>query len=323
MNGVDHAHNKALYKKALGWWTLLLVGLAVAGAAWFGLSNGLEQSERDAKTNQSARIIDAKGLVRVASLSPASAQFLRLLGHNTLVARHNYDTFSDQTIAPAGDNSQVDIEVLLAAKPDMVIVERSATGVPSILARACEQHKIALLVVPMLSLDEIPQGLEAIANGLATLKPAAKEDLLKQANQIAESFVQAIKPRPEFQRLGKVLAVYSCSPISIFGPGSYHHDLLVRLGVPVIPTTGKPFMTIDKEDLLALNPSVIVVINPSASAQMAAVLDGLQIDAVRTKRIVLITQTDSLLPGPGLVGLSEKLVSEFSEMVKPTYTPAK
>ncbi|QKK09842.1 MAG: hypothetical protein HND58_17905 [Planctomycetota bacterium] len=173
-----------------------------------------------------------------------------------VVGRHGWDTVLDQSLPVCGDQTGLDYEALLRAAPTHVLTEWGARELPARLTDLAARHEWALHDFRLLSLDDIA----GTAARLRDLFPAATPA------ESVERFDQLIAaPRPEPVWDGRVLLLMGTSPVAAIGPGSAHHELLLRAGgVPAI-TEGSPFMPLHNEDVLRLAPDGIILIQPRSA----------------------------------------------------------
>lgn len=216
---------------------------------------------------------------RLVVLSPGLAILLRDLGYaDRIVARHAFDPATPRDLPAAGDEAGINEEVLLKVRPDAVLLQRSARGVPPRLAELAARRTFELHDIPMLGLDDIPaaaRDLDLLVQRLerrdtssapTTTTPIA---LSPRATTLLADMHRAWAPRPSAHaRVGRVLLLASADPPAAFGPGSWHHDLLLRLGATPAIATGAPFVELNAEAILRLAPDAIILITtapPSAA----------------------------------------------------------
>jgi hypothetical protein len=108
------------------------------------------------------------------------------------------------------------------------------------------------------------------------------------------------------------------------GPGSFHHQLLERLGATPALTTGGPWQELDHEDLLPASPpmpswsfdpgaatSRPASGRPRLSAPRWVASPSSTSPAVRTGRIVVIDHPLGLLPASSLSEVAEDMAAAF------------
>ena len=247
---------------------------------------------------------------RIVSLAPAFTQMLAAIGRaDAIVARHAYDPWADalagRTLPIVGDQAGIDYEALIAARPTHVLFQRLAGGTPDRLASLARANNWTLIDPPLLTLDEVESACRIVQTTFAT--PTSSTIALPLASRSTE---------PLFT--GRVLILYQPSPPIVLGPGSYHHELLVRLGGNPAVTTGSPFMTLDAEDIRRNNPDAIILIKPrnpntpapSPAANLSThfgILARLDLPAFKHNRLAVIDDETALIPGPNLRAVADRM----------------
>lgn len=242
---------------------------------------------------------------RIVVLSPALGVMLTDLGlADHVVGRHGWDTVLDQSLPVCGDQTGLDYEALLRAAPTHVLTEWGARDLPARLTGLAAKHEWALHDFRLLSLDDIA-GTSA---RLRDLFPAATP---AESVERFEQLIATSRPEPVWD--GRVLLLMGTSPVAAIGPGSAHHELLLRAGgVPAI-TEGSPFMPLHAEDVLRIAPDAIILLQPrSGSAQTPApvALDGLAtlaIPAIEHARVIRIDHRLGLLPSTRLIQVADSM----------------
>jgi hypothetical protein len=73
--------------------------------------------------------------------------------------------------------------------------------------------------------------------------------------------------RGDFEGAGRILLLTQTSPPAGPGPGSFHHELLERIGGTPALTEGGAFIRMDAEDLIRLDPDGIILLMPRPAAR--------------------------------------------------------
>lgn len=237
---------------------------------------------------------------RIVVLSPALGVLLQDLGmEESVVGRHAWDVSLDASIPVCGEQGAINYEALLRARPTHVLTEWGARELPVKLREMAAAHAWTLRNFQVLTLADIGSAatqLEAMFDGAA---PAAR----------LESLLALIEgdPPPSLWD-GRVLLLMDTAPIAALGPGSAHHELLVRVGGTPALTDGAPYMRLHAEDVVRIAPDAILLISPGAKGSDAqqsleermSPLAGLDIPAVVSGRVVLIDHPLGLLPSSAL-----------------------
>lgn len=245
---------------------------------------------------------------RVVALSPALAVTLGDLGlTDTLVGRHGWDSISDQSLPVCGDQSGIDYERLLAVRPTHVYIQWGARPVPDRLSELGRRRGWTVRNIDLLTLDDVAGSVRTLAGDLA---PAGDERAARLLADIERAFDQ----RGPHRFTGTVLVLASVNPAGAVGPGSFHHQIIERLGLRPALTEGGPWQTLDREDLVTIDPAAIVLIQPEGDAASPdlGVLDGLPLRAIRDDRLLVITDPALNTPSSALVRFAEMLGSSAS-----------
>lgn len=261
--------------------------------------------------------------VRVAAMAPGVAAILRDLGlGDRIVARHGYDPFTDASVPVAGEQERIDYEALLRTRPTHVILQWGERPLPARLVDLSLEHRFTLISLPMLTLEDIRAAIVRLGTDLIPPDPVPGFEK-NGLDRLLPKWDRAMAHRAgaEPGRIGRVLLLYGASPPAALGPGSYHAQILERLGATPAVAQGAPFMPMDAEDVLRLAPDAIVVIQPrephmppfptpldaSTLAPILGTLARLDIPAVRRGRVALIDDPMALIPGSNLIEFADRL----------------
>lgn len=258
---------------------------------------------------------------RIVALSPAIAVALRDLGlADLIVGRHGFDAWTDQSVPVCGDQSGIDYEALLAVRPTHVLVQWGQREIPSRLADLASRRGWRLRSFNPLSLDEVRSMAAALWDEFA---PGAANRGDGDAPPAWPAAMDAAwSPRePDLAAAGRVLILHGVSPPNALGPGSFHLQVLERLGAKPAVTHGSPYITLDLEDVRALAPDAIILLSPRPPGaparsqsptpdELAAALGPLarlDVPAVRSGRIAVIDDPECLLPSTSMVRFADDL----------------
>lgn len=249
--------------------------------------------------------------LRIVTLSPAASKILIDLGlGDSIVGRHNYDQAARREVKPVGDQSSIDYELLLSLRPTHVVVQTDSRSVPERLAEFARESGFEIVNISRtLTLDDVERATTEL------------EDRFAPGAGLAEQLRDAIARRDEdLSAFGTVLVAMQTAPtVDVLGPGSAHQELIVRLGYTPAVTEGLPYMPMDAEDVLALDPGVIVLVLPRAPGTQPAPMDreptetdlgslaGLGLRAVEMGRVVVIDDPLALVPSTSFIGVSAEL----------------
>jgi ABC-type Fe3+-hydroxamate transport system substrate-binding protein len=252
----------------------------------------------------------ADDLIRIVAISPAATNILIDLERDHLiVGRHNYDSALDASVPAVGDQSGIDYEKLLSLTPTHVIVQTESQDVPGRLNDLATISGFSITDISTLALDDILRSAESLGS------------IFAPNSDLAERFAHAIRQRePAVDNASSVLVVMFSSPtVDVLGPGSAHQQIIERLGYTPTITDGKPYMQLDAEDVIAIDPGVIVFVRPrqleaepageawTPTEEDLGVLAGLNIPAVRLGRVIMIDDPQALTSGTSLISVIDDL----------------
>jgi ABC-type Fe3+-hydroxamate transport system substrate-binding protein len=283
---------------------------------------------------------------RIVALAPAIASNLRAanLGH-LIIGRHAFDSWSAATIPVVGDQEGIDFEKLIAVRPTHVFLQWGARALPARLWELAEQNNWELVNYPLLTLDDtmtaaddmVARVQRAAAQSSAPSRPALPTDPAPHSltNALATVFSSQALSAQQRTLVGPVLILHTTSPPAALGPGSYHYEIAQRLNVGLAIKTGSPYMTLDAEDIAAMNPQVIILIQPrdvgapaalpSTALERLGALSTLKLDAVQRGRVAIIDDPESLLPGAPLVDVARSVAEKLRALIQapaPSHAPA-
>ena len=260
-----------------------------------------EEAPRDASNDDAPRL---------ASLSPALAQMVRDLGHGaSLVGRDGYDAWSAQALPVVGDLTGIDYESLLAVDPTHLLMEPSASGVPTRLASMAERQGWEIVLLATLSIEDVETSAAQLAEFL---------DAQEALDEWRESWSEASEPLADAKG-ERPLVLLSTDPPAALGPGSVHHEMLALLGCDPVPAEGSAYQQLALEDVIALNPTSIVLLASNETSEdiddLLGPLTRLDLDAVRARRVVVVRDAMALIPSTSLVSTMNELSDGIDAMV--------
>ncbi len=248
---------------------------------------------------------------RIAALSPALAVTLKDLGvANLIVGRHSYDLVLDKSIPVCFDLQNADYEKLLSVHPTHILLQLQSQKRPARLDELATANNWRILDFPILALDDIKSTTTRLAD---LFNPGADRPLLREMDRAWSTRANAFT--------GKVLLLGAVDPPSALGPGSWHHQLLERLGGTPAVTQGSPYITFDAEDILHMKPDAILLILPRDPTTPAATptidelrrqlgrVGTLDIPAIRNSRLALIDNPLAHTPSTAMIGLADEMAA--------------
>ena len=234
----------------LRWMALLLAGL---------LASGCEEKS----SSIGAAVASPSGRIkRVVSLSPAMTTMLvDLGGQDLLVGRTPWCRGVDDA-AVIGTLEGPDAELLLAAKPDLVLVQPPASGIdPSILEL---QRRIGFEVISQ-RLDGVGDITAVVrALGARGVISASSERAWMDRTEFIRSAVNAAGESPRSDVLSiDLVMLYSVDPFGLVGSGTYLDEVMIAAGGRnLVRRAG--WMEAGVEELISLEPPLVVLVMAKA-----------------------------------------------------------
>lgn len=245
---------------------------------------------------------------RLVVLSPALAVILRDLGAGDLVVgRHNYDmVFTD--LPACGQQGAIDYERVLALQPSDVLIEWGAQALPARLLELSEANGWEVRRFDLRTLDDITQA----SAELQRLYAPEREEAL------SEQFAASLFKRPGIERVGRVLLLGAVDPPTVLGPGSFHAQVLERIGGTPAVTEGGPWIELGLEDVLTISPDAIVLVMPRAggtgvgavgsdAVEMLGSMSRLRLRAIEQGRVAVLDGALYHTPSTAMADFAEDL----------------
>jgi ABC-type hemin transport system substrate-binding protein len=258
---------------------------------------------------------------RIVTLSPAIAIIVRDLGlEREIVGRDGYDMVLPKDVPVCGVLGQIDYETLLRVRPTIILMQLGELAAPAKLNELTKERRWEVRNYNILSLDEI----RAATGGIASVL-----NVPERGRELTAKMDAAWSRREGAQRAGRILLLESVNPPAALGPGSFHQQLLERLGgIPAI-SSGKPYVTLDAEDVLRLAPDGIIFLSPRPAGSMPVPIPSeqeiraalgrigtLDIPAVRSGHLAVIDDPLELTPSTAMIGLAEEMAGVLREWAK-------
>jgi len=272
--------------------------------------------------------------VRIAALSPAIAVMLRDLGYeDRIVAKHDYDMVLSNQVPVAGSELGFDLEVLIKANPTHLFFQKTSAERSPKFVQIAEERGWIIIERPLNTLDDIAVTMDDLYYQFkgAPQEQPTEFDVMHDQDRTPPSEGLAIAwddSGPIADAAGKVLVLGSVDPIGAMGPGSYHYQIIERLGATPAIAEGSMWIELDYEDLIALNPDSIVLIAPQQTTdddrfgepakpsldemkESFGPLADLPIAAFESGRIGVIDHPLGLLPSGALGEVADEIAAMF------------
>jgi len=284
---------------------LLFLSVAVLAAVLAGVAIIANRGPGDEEHETSQEADD----FRIAAIGPGVGVILRDLGlEQYIVGRHGFDMALDPTIPVCGDLMGIDYEALLADKPTHVYLEWGQPEAPARLSALAKSMGWNVQLLRLGSLQEIRACVEDVA------------ETFEVESELVEQMDRAWSPRPgNLDRVGRVLLLVQTNPPAALGPGSYHYDILERIGGVGALANAAPFVTMDVEDVLRVNPDAIILVaprprdtsaivhSPEQITEMLGPLSDRGLRAVENGRVAVIDDPLCQTASTALIGFADEL----------------
>jgi len=276
---------------------------------------------------------------RIVVLAPALGVICQDLGlEDQIVGKHAWDQSLGASITAVGTHDDPDLEAIIGLGPTHILVQRLETPTPGVLEEMADERGWVVWDFPLLELDDIAEAIDEIhlrlrggpATGFDPEVPESIDPSEKLGAELPSArLADAWRDRgPPARDAGRVLLLAQTDPPGAMGPGSFHHQLLGRLGATPALTSGGPWQELDHEDLVRLAPDSIIVFAPRpretggvgapAAPGLAEALDALggiaslDLPAIRAGRVALIDDPLGLMPASSLAGVADRIGEAFA-----------
>ena len=238
---------------------------------------------------------------RVISLVPAATEIIFAIGRgNRLVGRTTWDLYPDsaRNVPSVGDGIRPNVEVVLAARPTLVIIYASAEN-----RAAAASFKKAGISVVAIRVDRIAD-FERLTKTLGSLLDASH-----RANQVVDSVKGTLNNvRAAVAGATRPTVVWPLwdAPVLVVGQGSFLAELLdIAGGQNVFSDLTKPSPEVTVEEIAHRNPALVLA-SPLSVTRLAASPKWQSVKAIRDKQMKSI---DTAVVGRPTVTLGMAAVS--------------
>lgn len=255
---------------------------------------------------------------RIVSLVPSVTELLFAIGAGAQVvgvSSYDHEPPAVEKLPRVGALLDPDLERLLALRPDLVVTYHSQSDLEQQLARA--------------GVGTFPYAHGGIKELFTTIgQVGAMSGHAKEAAALAaalQSQLSAIRARSAGKARPRVLLVFGREPLSlrgIYASGGFGflHDLVeVAGGEDVFGDIKRESVQATAELVLARRPDVILEIradplDPAVASQEVAAWNALaSVPAVRNHRVVFLTGSDLVTPGPRIAAAAERIFAAINQ----------
>ncbi|MGK2934640.1 MAG: ABC transporter substrate-binding protein [Gemmatimonadaceae bacterium] len=238
---------------------------------------------------------------RIISLNPATTEMLFAIGAGSrVIGRTTWDSYpeSARLVPDMGPGLRPNLEVVIGAKPDLVVLYASADNRPA--AERLRSLGIATLAVKNDSIGDLARTLRLL--GIATGDSARAVAVADSVRATLERVRAATAGR---ERRSAFWYIWD-SPLITIGRGSYMSELLDIAGARnLYDDITSPSPTVTLEDVVRRNPDVVIA-GPDGTKDLRGDARWSALPAVKAGRIIV---ADTALVAKPSVRLGEAAVS--------------
>lgn len=242
---------------------------------------------------------------RIVSLAPSITEIIFAIGQGRrLVGITRYCNYPPETLSipKVGGMIDPDYERILLLKPDIVIISKDGSTRDT-LSRI-ESLGIKTFVLGPRSIPEILDSIRIM--GKITGNEQSAESIV---NGIMKR-MDAIKKKQKGLRKKRILFLIWERPMIAVGAGTFINEMIeLAGGINVIRDKAVKYPRLSKEDVLRLNPEVIVLCGDFNADALSSGNGGLSkmIDAIRNRRVFRVEVDYYERPGPRFIEGVEEL----------------
>jgi len=270
------------------------------------------------QTNEPKATTEIPG--RIITTTPSSTEIVFELGlSERLVGVCRFTKYPPQveSIPRIGGLLDRDDEAILRLEPDLVIeLEENVQAT----------EKLRAFGIEVLTVDH--KTVEGVFDSFLSIGQRFGPEVLKRAEERRAELLEQLAQIERKSRQEKPVRVLICVDrergtgqlLSLYIAGKnpfYQRVLEIAGGINVAENATLPFPVVSVEEILRMNPEVIIDLCtiPSASDTTQGIADwnilGDTVDAVRNRRVYVLTEDYTSIPGPRLV----KYVEEIAEIL--------
>lgn len=193
--------------------------------------------------------------------------------------------------APGGGPG-VNMETVLAAKPDIVLMKGNAASDPGRAAEKFAQLGLPVVFVDLEHIDDYPAGIEFFGRLIG--REAKAKQLAEHARKVLADVDRVVAAIPADKRV-RVYYAESADGLATECDQSFHADAIKRAGGTIVhQCLLKTHMGMEKvslEQIIAYNPEVIVANDPQFEANVYADSRWAVVKAVAERKVWTVPKT--------------------------------
>lgn len=242
---------------------------------------------------------------RVISLAPAVTEMLFALGCRERII--GVSRFDELEVARVGGIIDPNIELLLSLEPDLIFVMQPT---PVRTIQMLRQKGLKIFAV------REPRSLKEVVDNLLILGKIMER--WERAKKLAEVYLKELSKKPPVVNMTVYIGGLK-PPYWTGGKDTYLSDLIEKAGAENCARRLKGWLMLSGEEVLRLNPDVLVIPEGDFMGSREEVLDYLKrsfpwkhVAAVKHNRYIFIKENLIFRPGPSLFKALRKLREYFS-----------
>jgi iron complex transport system substrate-binding protein len=256
----------------------------------------------------------AQGAERIVSTAPGFTELLfELGGGGKIVAVSDYCDYPEAARSKTriGGPFNLNFEQIVALRADLIILPKSLDGA----ADKCRSLGLRVLQLPNERVGDLLESVERLGEVIG--RSAEAERLATEIRYQLNGAKEATRHLPRVKTLVVVLrAAGTLQDLTVASPDTFLDELLETAGGEnVIRTTLARYPRISKEEIIALDPEVILDLTFTADGEdTVAIWSQLPtLAAVRKGRVVALADPAITIPGPRMV----QTLRRFIEILHP------
>lgn len=296
-------------KRSFGAATAALVAVLVLVPVLASLLAGCQRQKTF--IDGTGRSVTLRGVPkRIVSLNPAHTETLFALGlADKVVGVDSYSNRPAEAVKKekVGDAFNLNLEKLVALKPDLVILAGSKDRPPSQL-KEMDRLGIPAYVSGPSTIKEVLSDIEALSKAVGAEKQG--KDLVARMQKDLDAVALAA-PKDTKARPRVFLAV--TPDLWTVGPGSFVSDVISAAGGQnVVQDVKEQYLQVSMEDLLAKDPDVILVAVPKDEAgPLTSRPAWSNLRAVKAGKVFFVNPDLTSRPGPAVVDGVKEVASNL------------
>ena len=243
---------------------------------------------------------------RIISLAPSNTEILFALALGPRVVA--VDDFSDYPVEAkvlptiGGSRGKFNFEQIVALKPDLILAAE-ITSPEAIKKLEDLKLTVAVISVTKTSFDSILNDITLVGQMTGQVDQAQRvTSAMKQKMDAIKAQVATAKTQPRVY--WELDASDPAKPFTV-GPGNFVNDLIALAGgINIFGTASKPYPQISIEQVVTVNPEVIILSDAAYGITVESVLQRSgwgNIAAVQKKQVFPIDSNLTNRPGPRIV----------------------